>query len=125
VTATWPSSITIHQLLPLSVTPIEARTVFQPEHGEPKQAPATTGQVYRITFDVLMSGTNLRNDFLAWWENELQYGSQPFTGLEHVVNDGAATYQFADAPPSFRLISGGATAGTRKWRAQFDLWALP
>lgn len=125
MTATWPSSIVIHQLFPVTIAPVEARSVFQPEHGEPKMAPVSTGQIYRASFDVILSGANLLDDFLAWWESDLQYGTQTFTGLEHVVTDAGTTYQFADELPSFSLIRGASTAAGRMWRATFDLWAFP
>jgi hypothetical protein len=123
MTAVWPATITIHQLSPVSTEPVEMRHVFQPEQGEPMTAPAATGQVYHVRFDVLMSGQHLRNDFLAWWSNELQQGSQPFTGLEDVVTDGAATYQFVDqSPPSFALLRAASAPADRIWRTSFDLW---
>lgn len=125
MTAVWPSSIVIHQLFPVSIAPVEARAVFQPEHGEPKRARTATEQCYRVQFDVLVSGINLRTDFLSWWEDQLQHGSQPFTGLEHVVTDAGTTYQFADQMPAFTLLITATEPGDRIWRSTFDLWALP
>jgi hypothetical protein len=123
MTAVWPGAIVIQQMLPLSAVPLEQRHVFQPEQGAPMIAPASTVSLWMASFDVLLTGANVRDDFLNWWEVSLKNGSEAFTGIEDVVDDGGATYRFREMP-TFTLLRGSTTPAARLWRSSFSLWQI-
>jgi hypothetical protein len=127
MTAIWPSTITIVQFLPISFSPVDQRNTYKSVASNPMVDSPSTDQIYRTTFDVMLSGSDVRTDFIAFWEGALARGASDFTGVESVITDQPVRYKFTDQQlPSFSIVpaAAGINADTRVWRGTFDLWQL-
>jgi hypothetical protein len=118
MTVAWSSSINTIRLAPISKVPYNQRSLFQVQGGPPKISALSTKQLFLVTFDMMLSGTEL-DSFWSWWNTTANLGVELFTGLTDVVNDSSAVYQFIDLP-NFNMVRAGSSSISR-YRASMNL----
>lgn len=116
----WPiNAIQYHEI---RVAPLDQRAVFSPDMGYPKTSPISIPACFVVEFEAIMTGSEL-SALMTWWEDDLKLGAEEFDGLQDVVGDTSARYQFYGLP-SFAMIRGANNSANRIWRVPIKLMEL-
>lgn len=118
----WPPSLPQIQLLGSTEKTVPQFIETKMDVGPPKRRRVSQVDYGRESIPLLFNATEV-GVFRTFWTTTLTDGIDSFE-WEDLVNDTTVDYEILDYP-QFRLVSGGAALGDRRWRATLKLRRLP